>query len=77
MHTCVTTFNCKEAPFHTTRQYGIFHIDGHSSLLAVVFNEVTSVYLATQWEQRLASKTNTRIVITYFSNMWLEIVAKY
>ena len=55
-------------------QYGALHIDGHSSLFAVVFKErATSVYLATQWEQHLTCETNTKIVITYFSNMWLEV----
>ena len=60
--------------FSLHQQYGTFHIDGHSSLFAVVFQEkATSVYLATQWEQRLASETCTKIVITYYSTVWLEV----
>ena len=60
--------------FSHHRQYGALHIDGHSSLFAVVFKErATSVYLATQWEQRLTYETNTKIVITYLSNVWLEV----
>ena len=60
--------------FFKYQQYGIFLIDGHSSLFANVFKEkTTSVYLATQWEQRLASETHTRIVITYNITMWLKV----
>lgn len=56
------------------QQYGTFRIDGHSTLFAVVFKEkATSVFLATQWEKQLAKKTHTKIVITYFSNVWLEV----
>ena len=63
--------------FSKHQQYGIFLIDGHSSLFAEVFREkATSVYLATQWEQQLASKTHTRIVITYNITVWLEVSAK-
>ena len=55
-------------------QNGIFLIDGHSTLFADVFKEkTTSVYLATQWEQRLANKTHTKIVITYFSTLWPKV----
>ena len=55
-------------------QNGIFLIDGHSTLFADVFKEkTTSVYLATQWEQRLPSKTHTKIVITYFSTLWPKV----
>ena len=57
------------------KQYGIFHIDGHSSLFAEVFKEkTTSVYLATQWEHRLASEACTKIVITYYSEVWLKVL---
>ena len=64
----------EEGTFPKHQQFGIFHIDGHSSLFAEVFNEkATSMYLATQWEQRLAQKTHTRIVITYLSKAWLEV----
>ena len=64
----------EEGNFPKHQQFGIFHIDGHSTLFADVFKEETrSVYLATQWEQRLANKTHTRIVITYFSTLWLEV----
>ena len=60
--------------FFKYQQYGIFLIDGHSSLFANVFKEkTTSVYLATQWEQRLASETHTRIVITYNITVWLKV----
>ena len=60
--------------FSHHQQYGTFDIDGHSSLFAEVFKEkVTSVYLATQWEQRLASKIHTKIVVTHFSKVWLEV----
>ena len=60
--------------FPKYQQYGIFHIDGHSSLFADVFKEkATSVYLATQWEQRLDRETNTKIAITYYSTVWLEV----
>ena len=60
--------------FSKHQQYGIFLIDGHSSLFAEVFKEkATSVYLATQWEQRLANKTHTKIVITYFSKVWPKV----
>ena len=60
--------------FSKHQQYGIFLIDGHSSLFAEVFKEkITSVYLATQWEQELARKTNTRIVITYNITVWLKV----
>ena len=63
--------------FSKAQQYGVFLIDGHSSLFAEVFKEkATSVYLATQWEQRLASETNTRIVITYNITVWLKVSAK-
>ena len=57
------------------QQYGIFHIDGHSSLFVEVFKEkATSVYLATQWEHRLASEASTKIVITYYSEVWLKVL---
>ena len=60
--------------FFKHQQFGSFLIDGHSSLFAEVIKEkATSVYLATQWEQRLGSETNTRIVITYYSMMWLKV----
>ena len=63
--------------FSKHQQYGVFLIDGHSSLFADVFKEkTTSVYLATQWEQRLASETHTRIVITYNITVWLKVSAK-
>ena len=59
-------------------QYGIFHIDGHSSLFAEVFKEkATSVHLATQWEHRLASEACTKIVITYYSEVWLKVLYVY
>ena len=60
--------------FFKHQQFGSFLIDGHSSLFAEVIKEkATSVYLATQWEQRLGSETNTRIVITYNSMVWLKV----
>ena len=60
------------------KQYGIFHIDGHSSLFVEVFKEkATSVYLATQWEHRLASEACTKIVITYYSEVWLKVLYVY
>ena len=63
--------------FPKHQQFGIFHIDGHSTLFAEVFKEkATSVYLATQWEQRLDkthNKTHTKIVITYFSKVWPQV----
>ena len=60
--------------FSKHQQYGIYHIDGHSSLFTVVLEEkATLVYLATQWEQRLASETHTRIVITYNITVWLKV----
>ena len=60
------------------KQYGICHIDGHSSLFAEVFKEkATSVHLATQWEHRLASEASTKIVITYFSEVWLKVSCIY
>ena len=60
--------------FYKYQQNGIFLIDGHSTLFADVFKEkATSVYLATQWEQRLANKTHTKIVITYFSKVWPKV----
>ena len=63
--------------FSQHQQYGTFLVDGHSTLFAAVFKEeATSVYLATQWEQRLASETHTRIVITYNITMWLKVSAK-
>ena len=63
--------------FSKHQQYGIFLINGHSTLFAEVFKEkATSVYLATQWEQRLASETHTRIVITYNITVWLKVSAK-
>ena len=67
-------FQLKGGTFSHHQQYGIFHIDGHSSLFAEVFKEkATSVYLATQWEQQLASETNTKIAVTYYSTVWLEV----
>ena len=67
-------FQLKGGTFSHHHQYGIFHIDGHSSLFAAVFKETaTSVYLATQWEQQLAGKTHTKIVITYFSKVWPKV----
>ena len=64
--------------FLNHQQYGIFHIDGHSSLFAEVFKEkATSVYLATQWEHRLASEACTKIVITYYSVVWLKVLYIY
>ena len=65
----------KGGTFSHHQQYGTFYIDGHSSLIAEVFKEkARSVYLATQWEQRLAAnETCTRIVITYLCNTWLEV----
>ena len=63
--------------FSKHQQHGIYHIDGHSSLFTVVLEEkATLVYLATQWEQRLASETHTRIVITYNIALWLEVGVK-
>ena len=60
--------------FSGQQQYGIFHIDDHSSLFAEVFKEkATSLYLVTQWEQRLTMKTHTKIVITYFSKVWPKV----
>ena len=56
------------------QQYGILHIDGHSCLFAEVFQEkATSVYLATQWEQQLARESCTKIAITYYSPVWMEV----
>ena len=61
--------------FVNHQQYGVFHIDGHSSLFVEVFKEkATSVYLATQWEHRLASEASTKIVITYYSVLWLKVL---
>ena len=60
--------------FSNHLQFGIYQLDGHSCLFAVVFKEkATSMYLATQWEQRLANKTHTKIVITYFSTVWPKV----
>ena len=64
----------KGGTFPKHQQFGIFLIDGHSTLFADVFKEeTTSLYLATQWEQRLDNKTHTKIVITYFSEVWLKV----
>ena len=61
--------------FPKHQQYGILHIDGHSSLIAEVFKEkATSLYLATQWEQRLARESHTKFAITYYSAVWMEEV---
>ena len=60
--------------FSKHQQYGIFLIDGHSTLFTEVFKEKTrSVYLATQWERQFASETRTRIVITYNISVWLKV----
>ena len=60
--------------FSLHQQYGIYHINGHSSLFAeVIKEEATSDYLATQWDQQLASETYTRIAITYYSEVWLQV----
>ena len=65
----------KGGTFPKHQQNGILHIDGHSSLIAEVFKEkATSLYLATQWEQRLARESHTKIAITYFSAVWMEEV---
>ena len=65
----------KGGTFLNHQQYGIFHINGHSSLFAEVFKEkATSVYLATQWEHRLASEACTKIVIMYHSVVWLKVL---
>ena len=67
-------FQLKGGTFSHHQQYGTFDIDGHSSLIAEVFKEkATSVYLATQWEQRLPGKVNVKIVITYLSETWLKV----
>ena len=64
----------KGGTFSLHQQYGTFDIDGHSTLFAEVYKEkATSVYLMTQLEKRLASKTHTRIVITHCSTVWLEV----
>ena len=58
-----------------SKSHGIFDIDGHSSLFAIAFKKkATSVYLATQWDRRLAAETRTKIVITYFTEVWLEVI---
>ena len=63
--------------FSQQQQYGVYSMDGHSSLFAVVLKEeTTSVYLATQWDQRLVNETYTRIAITYYSAVWLEVSKK-
>ena len=60
--------------FSKHQKYGIYHIDGHSSLFTAVLKEKATLdYLATQWEQRLAWKTHTRVVITYSIRVWLEV----
>ena len=68
----------KGGTFLDHHQYGIFHIDGHSSLFVEVFKEkATSVYLATQWEHQLASEASTKIAITYHSEVWLKVLYVY
>ena len=63
--------------FSKHKRYGIYHIDGHSSLFTEVLEEKAPLeYLATQWEQQLASETHTRIVITYKSETWLKVGVK-
>ena len=60
--------------FSQHQQYGIYHINGHSSLfLQVIKEKATSVYLATQWEKRLERETQNRIVITHYSRLWPEV----
>ena len=60
--------------FSEHQQFGIYHINGHSSLFAEVVKEkANSVYLATQWEKRLERETRTRIVITHYSGVWPEV----
>ena len=67
----------KGGTFSQKQQYGVYSIDGHSSLFAVVLREeTTSVYLATQWDQQLVNETCTRIAITYYSEVWLEVSRK-
>ena len=70
----------KGGTFSLHQQYGTVDIDGHSSLFAEVFKEkARSVYLATQCEQRLPKtpESHTKIVITFFSTMWLEVCPVY
>ena len=63
--------------FSKHQQYGIYHIDGHSSLFTQVLEKKANLdYLATQWEQRLASETHTRIVITYKIAVWPKVGVK-
>ena len=63
--------------FPKHKQYGIYHIDGHSSLFTEVLKEKAPLkYLATQWEQQLPSETHARVVISYKITVWLEVGVK-
>ena len=64
--------------FSKHQQYGIYQLDGHSSLFAEVLEEkATSVFRATQWDHRENDcETHCRIAITYDIPMWIEVGAK-
>ena len=65
----------QQGTFLQHQQYGIYDINGHSSLFSIVFKEkATSDYLATQWNKLLDRETRTSIVITYNSTVWPEVV---
>ena len=65
----------QQGTFSQHQQYGIYDINGHSSLFSVVFKEkATSDYLATQWSKLLDRETRTSIVITYNSTLWPEVL---
>ena len=67
----------KGGNFLQHRHWGTLDINGHSSFFTEAFEKgASSRYLATQWERRFASETHTKIVITYYIDVWLKVCIK-
>ena len=66
----------EDGDFHSTEGSGVIAIDGHCSLFAKAFKQKASLlYYATGLEREIDNGTVLEVVITFASQVWLQVCA--
>ena len=66
----------EDGDFHSTEGSGVITIDGHCSLFAKAFKQEACLrYYATGLEREIDNGTILEVVITYASQIWLQVCA--
>ena len=64
----------EDGDFHSTEGSGVIAINGHCYLFAIMHDEnATSKYYATSFEKEGEDGTAISVMVTYFSQVWLEV----